>query len=97
MTYLVNKLKAADDGLGGKMIDSTLIVHVTDMSDGMNHEGDDAPFMLAGGGSAIRRGKVIETAGASHYRLLDTMAQYMGVHGVIGAYDNDGPLGGILA
>lgn len=93
---LINKLKTTDDGLGGKMIDSTLLVHVTDMSDGMNHEGDDAPFMLAGGGSAISRGKVIATAGASHYRLLDVAAQYMGVYGTIKAYDNAGPLSGIL-
>lgn len=96
VTYLINKLKTTDDGLGGKMIDSTLIVHVTDMSDGMNHEGDDAPFFLAGGGSAIKRGQVIATAGASHYRLLDTAAQYMGVYGTVKGYDNLGPLSGIL-
>lgn len=96
VTYLINKLKATDDGFGGKMIDSTLLVHVTDMSDGMNHEGDDAPFFLAGGGSAIKRGQVIATAGASHYRLLDTTAQYMGVSGSVKAYDAAGPLSGIL-
>jgi hypothetical protein len=96
LTYLINKLKTTDDGYGGKMIDSTLLVHVTDMSDGMNHEGDDAPFMLAGGGSAIKRGQVVSTAGASHYRLLDTTALYMGVSGSIKAYDGAGPLSGIL-
>lgn len=97
VTYLINKLKTTDDGFGGKMIDSTLIVQVTDMSDGMSHLGDDAPFFLAGGGSAIKRGQVITMAkGTTHYRLLDTAAEYMGVYNSAKRYDSAGPISGIL-
>jgi hypothetical protein len=96
MTFLINKLKTTDDGFGGKMIDTTLVIHITDMSNGMNHEGNDAPFFLAGGGTAVQRGKVIAMGNATHHRLLDTAAQYMGVYGSIKPYDKAGPISGIL-
>lgn len=96
VTYLINKLKTTDDGFGGKMIDSTLLVHITDMSNGMNHEGNDAPFFLAGGGAGVKKGQVISMGNATHHRLLDTAAQYMGVYGNIKPYDKAGPISGIL-
>ncbi|MEJ2694719.1 MAG: hypothetical protein P8166_17255, partial [Candidatus Thiodiazotropha sp.] len=79
---------------GGKLIDSTLVVQVTDMGDGSSHTATDAAFMFAGGGSAVNRGSIVSVP--NHFRLLDTVAQYMGVYGVIGGYDPNGPASGIL-
>ncbi|WP_127560278.1 DUF1552 domain-containing protein [Saccharospirillum alexandrii] len=95
MAHLIQRLKDEDDPAGGRMIDSTLVVQVTDMGDGGSHTDEHAPFMLAGGGSAINRGTLVDAGGKTHHHLLDVVADYMGVYGTIGAYSND-PVSGIL-
>ncbi len=90
VAHLIQRLKDTEDPAGGRMIDSTLVVQVTDMGDGGAHTGNDAPFMFAGGGSAVKRGRIVSVA--NHHQLLDTVAQYMGVYGVIGHYDENGIL-----
>lgn len=94
VAHLIQRLTEVDDPMGGKMIDNTLVVQVTDMGDGNSHTGTDAPFMMAGGGSALNRGRVVSVG--NHHQLLDTVAQYMGVYGVIPGYDAAGPASGIL-
>ncbi len=94
VAHLIKRLQEEDDPAGGKLIDSTLVVQVTDMGDGGAHTATDAAFILAGGGSAVKRGKIFNVP--NHHRLLDTVAQYMGVYGVIGRYDPNGPVSGIL-
>lgn len=97
VAQLIQRLKETDDPAGGKLLDNTLVVQVTDMGDGNAHSDSDAPFMLAGGGAAIQRGKVVDVGGAKHYQLLETVSEYMGVRGTIGTYSAAGPLGGILS
>jgi hypothetical protein len=95
VAHLIQRLRDTDDPAGGKMIDSTLVVQVTDMGDGGAHTGTDAPFMFAGGGSAVKRRSIVSVA--NHHQLLDTVAEYMGVYGVIAPYDrNNGLPSGIL-
>ncbi|WP_027328592.1 DUF1552 domain-containing protein [Marinimicrobium agarilyticum] len=94
VSHLIQRLAETDAPEGGKLIDSTLVVQITDMGNGDAHTGTDAPYMMAGGGSAVRRGRVV-TAG-NHHQLLDTAAEYMGVYGVIPAY-SDSPAEGILS
>lgn len=94
MAHLISRLVEEDDPAGGKMIDSTLVVQVTDMGDGNAHTGSDAAYMVVGGGTAVNRGVVVPVA--NHHQLLDTAAQYMGVYGAIGSYDETGPASGIL-
>lgn len=94
VAHLIRRLKEADDPAGGKMIDSTLVVQVTDMADGNAHTASDAPYMMAGGGTAVQRGKVL--AAGDHHQLLDVAAQYMGAQNVIAPYSTGGPTGGIL-
>ncbi|MEJ2682409.1 MAG: DUF1552 domain-containing protein [Gammaproteobacteria bacterium] len=95
VAYLINRLaNTTDPATGERMLDSTLVVQVTDMGDGNAHTGSDAPFMFAGGGSAVNRGNVISAP--NHHRLLDTVAEYMGAYGTIGAYDANGPIRGIV-
>jgi hypothetical protein len=96
VAHLIKRLQEEPDPDGGKLIDSTLVVQVTDMGDGSAHTADDAAFMLAGGGSAVNRGTIVDVP--NHHRLLDTVAQYMGVYNEIGKYDPDGlPVSEILA
>ena len=107
IAHLIQRLKDEDDGNGGKMIDSTLLVQVTDMADGNSHTsggpddaatktGGHAPFMFAGGGSAVNRRSIVSVA--NHHQLLDVASDYMGVQGTIGLYDGNatGTVGGIL-
>lgn len=93
VTHLIQRLMDTDAPEGGKLIDNTLVLQVTDMGDGDAHYGHDAPFMLAGGGSAVRRGQVLTVD--NHHQLLDTVAEYMGAYGVIPAYSSS-PASGIL-
>lgn len=92
---LIKRLQETDDASGGKLIDNTLVVQITDMGDGDAHTDTNAPFMLAGGGSAINRGSLV--AGANHHRLLDTAVRFMGAD--LSPYDdkNRGVIPGILA
>ncbi|AJQ96021.1 DUF1552 domain-containing protein [Gynuella sunshinyii] len=94
IAHLIQRLKTEDDPNGGKMIDSTLVVQVTDMGDGGSHTGVDAAFMFAGGGTAVNRGTMV--AADNHHQLLDTAVDYMGVHGVISPYSSTGPVNGVL-
>lgn len=91
---LITRLKNTDDASGGKLLDNTLVVQISDMGDGDAHTDTNAPFMVAGGGAAVNRGRLV--AGANHHRLLDTAVQFMGANGVLTNYDPAGPLGGIL-
>jgi len=93
-TYLIEKLKAATDEFGNSLLDSTLVVQVTDMADGDNHTGDSAPMVLAGGGSAINRGQLARCG--DHVNIFDTMTEVYGLSGEISDY-GDGPLTGIIA
>lgn len=73
-SYLIDRLR--QEGL----IDSTVVVETTDMGHADKHGANDVPLMIAGGGSAIRRG--ITTAAGSVYNQLDvlhTAAQACGV------------------
>ena len=104
VAHLIQRLKDEDDGDGGKMIDSTLVVQVTDMADGNAHTaggaddangiGGHAPYMFAGGGSTFNRGTVVSVA--NHHQLLDVVTDYMGVQSSIGLYDASGTASGIL-
>jgi len=95
VAHLIQRLKETDDHDGsGSLLDSTLIVQVTDMGDGNSHGAEDAPFMMAGGGDAINRGSLVGVS--NHHRLFDNVREYMGVSGSVPAYDSQGAVSGIL-
>lgn len=72
--YLIQRLQATGQ------LDSTMVVETTDMGHADKHGGNDVPFMLAGGGSVIRRG-VTNIAGSqyNHQDVLYTAAKACGV------------------
>ncbi|MEJ2044957.1 MAG: DUF1552 domain-containing protein [Reinekea sp.] len=106
VAHLIKRLQEEDDGNGGRMIDSTLVVQVTETADGSQHSaggqdvkgvGGHAPFMFAGGGSAINRKSIVSAS--NHHRILDVVTDYMGVQGTIGLYDSGstGTVPGVLS
>lgn len=93
LAYLLEQLKATPDEFGNPLLDSTLVVHVTDMGDGDSHTTTGAPMFLAGGGAAVNRGQ-LSTCG-EHVNMFDTAAELLGMTGVVPRY-GDGPLTGII-
>lgn len=79
MAYLIQKLEAAN------LLDSTLIIQSTDMGDGNAHSSENAPVMMAGGGSALRGGSIVDANG-SHMNVFDTATEILGLTGQIPQY-----------
>ncbi len=65
VAYAIQRLSA--EGL----LDNTIVVETTDMGHADMHGSIDVPFMIAGGGSAIRRGVATPTGGS--YNQLDML------------------------
>jgi len=71
--YLIQKLKTEG------VLDSTIVMNVTEMGDGDAHSSNDIPLVMSGGGGAIRRG--VSNAGGSSYtplHMLHTAAVALG-------------------
>ena len=76
--YLLEQLRARPDG-AGTMLDTSLVLLCTEVSDGNVHGHDDMPFVLAGGaGGAHRGGRVVEAWNRRHADLLFTIAKMCG-------------------
>jgi len=71
--YVIASLRTAG------ILDSTVVAETTDMGHADLHGGDDVPFMLAGGGSALRRGVTTPGNGYDQYDVLHTAARACGV------------------
>lgn len=76
---LINILKTTPDETGAPLFNSTLIVQLSDMSNGQEHTGDDAPLLLASGSSLFKGHQVV--AGSTHTQLLDNAAEAVGLTG----------------
>ena len=94
LTYLIQQLKTTTDINGAPLLDSTLVVQVTNMGNTSDNSGYNAPFMFAGGGSSIRRGQVVTAP--LHTQVLDTVVQAVGLYGKIPAYSTAGPIAGVV-
>lgn len=93
LAYLIQQLAAATDEFGNSLLDSTLVVQVTDMGDGNAHSSDNAPFVLAGGGAAINGGTVAQCGW--HNNIFDTMTEALGLTGVVPQF-GQGPITGVI-
>jgi hypothetical protein len=86
IAFLIQRLAAVADPVnGGKMIDHTLVVQVSDMGDGADHSAGNAPNMIAGGSgfSGFARG----TAGtaANNEAMLGAVPVLLGIEASVGA------------
>lgn len=76
--YLLQSLHDRPEG-DGTMLDYSLVVLVTEVSDGNTHAHDDMPFILAGGGGGrVRTGHVIDQGYRRHGDLWAAVGQAMG-------------------
>ncbi|MDO9019173.1 MAG: DUF1552 domain-containing protein [Deltaproteobacteria bacterium] len=76
--YLVEQLKSRPEG-DGTMLDHSLVLLCSEVSDGNTHSHSDMPFVLAGrGGGCVTPGRVLTYEGRRHGDLLATIAQAMG-------------------
>jgi hypothetical protein len=59
-TYLVNRMKAIDEG-GTSLLDNSILMLASNLWDGDKHGGDQMPIVLAGGaGGAMKTGRVLD-------------------------------------
>jgi hypothetical protein len=95
--YLLSQLAARPEG-DGTMLDQSLVLLCSEISDGNTHLHDDMPFVLAGGGGGtIRTGRFLDVGYRRHGDLLVSLANAMGDG--IGSFGDasSGPLPGLLA
>jgi hypothetical protein len=99
LRYLIQSLASIEDMDGNTLLDNTLVLHVSDMADARGHEGDNVPYMLAGGGGGVlTTGRSLDLKGVDYNSVLDTLAQAMGVDVNSADYEpyGDGPISGIF-
>lgn len=72
--YLIEQLR--NQGL----LDSTVVVEVTDMGHADLHSANDVPMLIAGGGSSVNRGVSTPGSGFNQNDLLHTAASACGVN-----------------
>ena len=94
VAYLISALKNATDEFGNSLLDSTLVLQSTDMGDGDAHSSTQAPVMMAGGGSNINRGQVVECG--RHTNMFDTVSEALGISSQVTQFGT-GALSGIIA
>jgi len=95
--YLLEQLQMRPEG-EGTMLDHSLVLLCTEVSDGNTHSHADMPFVLAGGaGGCVSTGRVLEAPGRSHCELLLAIAHAMGQR--FDSYGSGGhePLPGLLS
>jgi hypothetical protein len=79
IAYLAGKLAAIPEG-DGNVLDSTLIVWGTEVSQGNSHSLEDIPYLLVGNAQgSIRGGQWLNYMGRSGNDLLITIAQAFGL------------------
>jgi hypothetical protein len=79
-SYMVEKLKATPDG-DGSLLDHSMILYGSSLSDGNNHLHDNLPLVLVGGGAgSIKGGRHLKYPGETPMNnLLLTMLETAGV------------------
>lgn len=76
--YLLDQLRQRPEG-DGTMLDHSLVLLCSEVSDGNTHSHADMPFLLAGrGGGSVNTGRVFESRGTRHGQLLAAVARAMG-------------------
>ena len=94
LASLILALKQATDENGESLLDSTLVIQSTDMGDGNAHSSTRAPVMMAGGGSSIRRGQVVDCG--RHTDMFDTASEAMGINSQVTQFGT-GAITGVIA
>jgi hypothetical protein len=92
---VVRKLAAVQEG-DGSLLDHTLVMFGSEVSDGNAHNHDDLPVVLAGrGNGAVMPGRHLDTGGAPVANLFVSMMQAAGLDESTFGSDGAGPLAGL--
>ena len=76
--YLLDALRQRPEG-DGTMLDHSVVLLCSEVSDGNTHSHQDMPFVVAGrAGGCITTGRVLEARGTRHGQLLAALARVMG-------------------
>jgi hypothetical protein len=77
LAYLLEQLKARPEG-DGNMLDYSVVLGCSEISDGNTHSHDNMPFLLAGrAGGALSTGRLLSYPGRRHSDLLLSIAHAM--------------------
>ena len=79
VAYLIRRLRETDDPLspGQTLLDTTVVVQVTDMGDGRDHSGDAGPNLIATRMPSFRVGTV--TRGGNNLQVLEAVVEGLGL------------------
>lgn len=89
LAYLIQLLATVHDRNNRRLIDSTLVVGVTEMAEGINHGGDRAPYIIAGANHRFRNHAVVKQH-LTQMELMEVIAQTYGVQaGLYGDVSDD--------
>ncbi|MFN3168813.1 MAG: DUF1552 domain-containing protein [Phycisphaeraceae bacterium] len=81
LAYMAQQLQDTPEpgGVGGSMLDNTLIVWTNELGKGNNHTHNDIPFVLIGGENlGVKQGRALETGKTPHNRILLSLSKAMG-------------------
>lgn len=96
LAYLLESLQSSTDEMGNPLLDTTIVIQVTDMAEGDAHSTNKAPMLIAGGGSRINRGSVVGSDDSRlHTDMLQTVTEAMGINDLMPKFGN--PIEGVIA
>lgn len=78
LAWVLDRLDGLPDPAGGTLLDSTLVLFVSEMGDSRMHTCDGVPWVMTGGG-AFTEGRWLQLGGEWHGRVLYAIASAMGV------------------
>lgn len=94
--YLLEQLRARPED-DGTMLDHSVVLLCSEVSDGNTHSHHDMPFVVAGrGGGCITPNRILERRNARHGDLLAAIARAMGSDVTRWGDESGGPLAGLL-
>jgi hypothetical protein len=95
--YVLDQLKQRPEG-AGTMLDNSIVLLCSEVSDGNTHSHDDMPFIIGGkGGGTLRTGRILDYGGRRHSDLLLSIAHAMGDSATSFGDAGQGLLPGLLA
>jgi hypothetical protein len=79
-SYLLQQMEAVDMGGGKTLLDESVVFFGSELAHPPTHAKTNMPFLLAGGGGALRGGRHLNFGGRSHNDLLLTILSLFGDH-----------------
>lgn len=89
LAYLIQLLTVVKDNNNRRLIDSTLVIGVTEMGEGINHSNSNAPVFVAGANHRFRNNAVVQHR-MTQMELMEVIAQTYGLQaGLYGGVSDD--------